>query len=71
VTLHIFRARSQPATRFQYDMGNGLVFRTRYRRRRQLWANCCERRRYAANLVAHVYYDGTWFYCRPDKGCKA
>jgi len=31
----------------------------------------CDRRRIAANLIAHAYYDGTYFYCRRGTGCKA
>ena len=67
--VHIFRARSQPATRFKTDFGSFIAW-TRYKHRTQLWASCCKRRRYAQNLFAHDYYDGTWFYCRPGKGCK-
>ncbi len=69
MTLHVFRAKSQPATRYRVDFGN-FSSTTRHKRRTQLWANCCKRRRYAAYLVAHVYYDGIWFYCRPSRGCK-
>lgn len=24
----------------------------------------------AVHLVAHAYYDGTYFFCRPGRGCK-
>ena len=29
----------------------------------------CRKNRYAKNLVVHAYYDGTRFYCSPEKGC--
>lgn len=69
MTLHIFRAKSQPATRFKTDFGSFVAW-TRYKRRTQLPANCCKKLRWATHLFAHVYYDGTWFYCRPGRGCK-
>ncbi len=69
MTLHIYRAKNQPATRFKTDFGSFVAW-TRYKRRTQLWANCCKKRRYATYLFAHVYYDGVWFYCRPGRGCK-
>lgn len=69
MNVHIYRAKSQPATRFKTDFGN-FSMTTRYKRRTQLWANCCKKRRWATHLFAHVYYDGTWFYCRPGRGCK-
>lgn len=37
--------------------------------KRYFTTNCNKRRR-AANLIAHVYYDGTWSYCRKGEGCK-
>src|SRR5437773_2141952 len=75
--IHVYCANDQPATRYFVDMStleNGVIkpngFWSRARARHQLYARCCKRRRYAKNLVAHVYYDGTWFYCRKGKGCK-
>ena len=70
MTVHVFRAKDQPATRYVVDMGDGDRFTMRCRRRTQLPAFCCKQRRYAANLIAHAYYDGTYFFCRQGKGCK-
>jgi len=67
--IHVFRANDQPATRFAIDLGGTRLW-TRFRRRTPLPCFKCKRRRWAANLVAHVYYDGTYFYCRPGKGCR-
>ena len=73
MTLHIFRANDQPATKFSIVIDTPKGERrlwSRYAARCPLPARCCKRRRIAKNLIAHVYYDGTWFYCRPGKGCK-
>ncbi len=68
--IHIFRAKDQPATRHVVDFGDpDLRFVVRFRRRTRLWCNRCKKRRWAAYLVAHVYYDGTWFYCKDGRGC--
>lgn len=71
MTLHVYRANGQPATRFFIELDNGRKLWTNFKPRTQLPAMCCKQKRIAANLVAHVYYDGTWFYCRPGCGCKA
>ena len=69
MSLHIFRARDQPATRYKVDFGN-FSTTIQNRRRTQIWARCCKRKRWATYLVAHVYYDGIWYYCRRGRGCK-
>jgi len=68
-SVHVFRAPSQPATRYRIDLGD-TSFTMVTRRRCLLPAMCCRRRRRAANLTAQVYYDGPYFFCRPGKGCK-
>ncbi|HEY6965840.1 MAG TPA: hypothetical protein VI229_00100 [Burkholderiales bacterium] len=69
--LHIYRASDQPATRYVVDVSEGIKpFTIRNSPKRCLYAMCCRRRRVAANLIAHVYYDATMFFCRQDKGCK-
>lgn len=72
MSLHIFRAKDQPATRFCLNLfaPDGKRLWIKNPRNRLLHANCCKKRRPAKNLVAHVYYDGTWLYCRRGKGCK-
>lgn len=74
MTIHIYTARSQPATRFEDHIASDLFGRrviVQMRRRRQLWAGCCRRKRWAAHLNVQVYYDMTRFTCKPGKGCKA
>ena len=75
--LHIHVAMSQPATRYRVDLSTIVAGEVKPRGfwcknpgGRLLFAMCCKKRRPAKNLVAHSYYDGTWFYCRPGKGCK-
>lgn len=67
--MHVFSAEPQPATRFVVVAGDRRHWITNPARR-QLFAACCKRSRIAKNLVAHVYYDGTWLYCKKGKGCK-
>ena len=73
MTLHIYRARDQPATRYSVtlDMPDGpetMWFTCR--RRKIFFCFTCKLRRWAGNLTAHVYYDNTYFFCKPGKGCK-
>lgn len=74
MSLHIYSANSQPATRFTDPNLNEPGKRRHwfhYDPRDQLWCWSCHRRRWAANLIAKVYYDCTQFYCRDGVGCKA
>jgi hypothetical protein len=73
MTLHIYRARDQPATRFSYVLdlpGGPKTCWIVNRRRTLLPCFTCKRRRRACNLTAHVYYDATYFFCKQGKGCK-
>jgi hypothetical protein len=77
VTLHVFRAKDQPATHYRVDLStivNGKHKRNGFWMKnpnnRLLHTMCCKKWRPAKNLIAHSYYDGTWFYCRSNKGCK-
>jgi len=70
VSLHIYRAKDQPATRYVVDYDPIKPFTIRNPKRRTLRAHCCRKRRIAANLIARVYYDGTYFFCRKGKGCR-
>lgn len=69
--IHVYRAKGQPATRFHIEIDDGRRIWTRIKPRATVPCSCCRRRRWAANATASVHYDGTWFYCRPGKGCKA
>jgi hypothetical protein len=39
--------------------------------RRLLSCFKCRTKHRAENMIAHVYYDGVYFFCKPGKGCKA
>lgn len=68
--VHIYRAASQPATRFLVDFGDDLRHWFTYRKRSLVWCMCCKRKRWAANAVVQVYYDGNYYFCRKGHGCK-
>ena len=74
MNIHIWRAKTQPATRFVVDVSTPdqeFRYTQRYRRRKLLPCFKCKKMRWAAYLIAHVYYDGTYFFCRPGRGCKS
>jgi hypothetical protein len=64
--VHIYRAEPQPATRWELDVfGDGRPpMVVTHAPTKRLWCYACYRRRQAKNLVAHVYYDGTYYFCR-------
>lgn len=74
MSFHIYRAKDQSATRYAI----ALLKRNHWVKNppnRLLSTSCCKVRgklawRPAKNLIAHVYYDGTYFFCRKGKGCK-
>lgn len=70
MTLHIYRAREQRATRYTVDL-DGKLLTICNRRRRLFHCHKCKRLRWATNMSAHVYYDGVYYSCRAGKGCKA
>ncbi len=67
-TLHIHRAKDQPATRYQVP-GVHIVFTTKPRS--LLYCSDCLLRRRAENLIVHAYYDVTYVFCAEGKGCRA
>jgi len=67
---HIFRADTQPATRYRIDIGGWSLW-LRNPRRRLIYAACCRRRRIARNLSVRAYYDDHRFTCVDGKGCKS
>ena len=70
MTLHIFTVRKQPATRYHLDpLGDG-GFWIRHAKRCQIRTVCCRKLRWAQNLFAQPYYDGTYYSCRPGCGCR-
>ena len=63
--VHIYRAEPQPATRWELYIGEDrppIVVENKPHT--LLWCSACYRRRRAKDMVAHVYYDGTNYYCR-------
>ena len=66
--VHIYRAPSQPATRFEIFFDKRHIFR--YAKRHLFPCRKCRKMRWAANLVTQVYYDAQYFWCREGKGCK-
>lgn len=68
--IHVFRATAQPATRFTVAVDNHQ-FIMQCRRRALRTCFSCGKRRRAGNLYVRVYYDATYHYCKPGKGCKA
>lgn len=68
-TLHIHRARFQPATCYRVG-GIEEAHWVEHPARRTLRTFCCRRKRIAANLNVQSYYDGDYFTCKPGTGCK-
>lgn len=63
--VHIYAADPQPATRWELDIGEGrkpIVVENEPDA--LLQCSACYRRIPARDMVAHVYYDGTNYYCR-------
>lgn len=63
--VHIYRAKQQPATRWELDMGEGrepLVVTNKPGR--LLQCSHCWRKRRARDMAAYVYYDSTDYVCR-------
>ena len=71
VNLHIYTASHQPATRYRVACGDVRPFWVKCPANRLYWCASCKKRRPARNLTVQVYYDGTAFWCRDGKGCKA
>ena len=67
--IHIYRADSQPMTRF--DIGSIAGDRPRflkYNKRHQIMCHQCRKMRYAKNLRVQVYYDKIHVFCAD--GCE-
>lgn len=69
MTIHVYAAKRQPATRYLVDLGRVRTW-IRCPERRPMFARCCKRMRIARNLLVQVYYDGVYASCKPGKGCK-
>lgn len=72
MSLHIYRARGMSLTKEHRCPWIIKGFKTpAFKPGALLWADCCSKRRPAKNLWAQWYYDGHYFWCSPDKGCKS
>ena len=71
MTVHIYSAPLQPATRFWDRCLPGHPILITYPPHRLLRCGKCGKRRWAAHCVAQVFYDEVRFWCKQGKGCKA
>lgn len=67
--VHIYTALLQPATGF-VDRCGEIEFSGGWPGNRLLRCNCCHKPHPAKNVVVQCFYDGMYFWCAPDKGCK-
>ena len=68
-TVHVYRAKDQPATNFvDHCPFGGKPTRFRRKPRALLWCSSCGRQRWAKNLRVQVYYDCIRFFC--SGGCR-
>ena len=70
MSVHVFSARVQPATRYRIDVDGARPFIVRFSPRRQLCCRNCGKRRWAKYLSVQVYYDMTAVFCSDGHGCK-
>lgn len=69
MSVHIYRAADQPATRWvDYNLDKPHVFKLKPQA--LVWCGCCYKQRMAKNCIVHQYYDCTLFWCAQGKGCK-
>lgn len=68
MSVHLYRALTQPATRFVVDL-DGPHWIT-YPDRKRLPTDCCRRWRWAKYVVVQAYYDSIRRWCAPGHGCK-
>jgi hypothetical protein len=71
MSLHIYSAANQPATRFKIDVGGIKPFWRRCKRRTLMVCWNCRTQHRAENMVVQVYYDSIRPFCKVGTGCKA
>ncbi len=69
MSVHIFTARLQAATRFRDDCTD-KPFICRRNPRKQIYSWCCRKKRWAKYLQVQVFYDSIRFWCKDGQGCK-
>ena len=62
-SVHVFTERDQAATDY-LDCNLEPPMRFTHSPRQRLWCWTCHRERWAKNMIVHVYYDSTRFFCR-------
>ena len=70
MSIHVFTAKTQPATNY-VDRSGERSMRFKNPAARLLPTCCCKKRLPARDLTVQCYYDQTLFSCKPGKGCKA
>lgn len=69
MTIHVFTAPVQSATRFRGEPGVRGRWMT-LPPRAHVWTSCCHRIRHAGTCTTQVYDDVQRFWCDAGKGCK-
>lgn len=70
MSLHLYAAPHQPATRFRVELWPRRAKWFRCSPHKLWWVPCCQQRRRARNVQVAVYYDGLHASCKPGTGCK-
>lgn len=72
MSLHIYRSPGQSLIKEQRCPWIIRGFKLPALKPNELvWAQCCDKRRPAKNCYVQHYYDGSYIWCLPEKGCKA
>ena len=69
MTLHIYTANKQPATKFVDTAGNEPLHMG-FAPDKLIYTDCCGKKRKAANCVVQCYYDHLAIWCADGHGCK-
>lgn len=67
--VHVYSATKQNATRYTVALLDH-VFIVQNRRRCRIRCCRCKKLRWAAYLHVQVYYDGSYYSCKPGRGCR-
>lgn len=63
MSLHIYAAKGQPATKW-IDRNTEKPIKGGWPAHRLFYCDTCGARRQARNLVVQLYYDATYFHCK-------
>jgi hypothetical protein len=70
MSLRIYAESSQPMTRFTDPHVPGEPLVITMDPRRQVFTDCCRKRRWAKNVRVQVYYDCLHRFCADGHGCR-